>query len=110
RQPRVLSSSARPRLMSSTPSLLAIMGSGETSPTMVSVHRRLFEQLGPDAAAVLLDTPVGFQMNADEIASKAVDYFRTSLSKAVSIATYRRADASSAVEYETAMKQLREAD
>ena len=27
--------------------LLAIMGSGETTPTMVKVHRQLFERLGP---------------------------------------------------------------
>ena len=53
------------------PRLLAIMGSGETSPTMVKVHRQLLERLGPPPVpAVLLDTPFGFQENAREIAGQ----------------------------------------
>ena len=57
-----------------TPRLLTIMGSGETAPTMVKVHRSVVEQLGPGAGAgLLLDTPFGFQTNAAEIASRAVD-------------------------------------
>ena len=47
------------------PRLLAIMGSGETAPTMVKVHRELLERMGPPPVpAVLLDTPFGFQENA----------------------------------------------
>ena len=69
------------------PRLLAIMGSGETAPTMVKVHRRLLEQLGPGPVpAVLLDTPFGFQENAKEIAGRAVTYFRESLQAAIAIA------------------------
>ena len=30
-----------------SPRLLAIMGSGETAPTMVKVHRQLLERMGP---------------------------------------------------------------
>jgi hypothetical protein len=56
------------------------MGSGETAPTMVKVHRQLLEKLGPPPVpAVLLDTPFGFQENAQEIAGRAVTYFRESL-------------------------------
>src|SRR5437867_3970052 len=48
-----------------TAGVLAIMGSGETAPTMIKPHRQLFDRLGPDpAAAVILDTPYGFQANA----------------------------------------------
>ena len=50
------------------PRVLAIMGSGETAPTMARVHRMLLGSLGrPPVPAVLLDTPYGFQENADEI-------------------------------------------
>jgi GntR family transcriptional regulator/MocR family aminotransferase len=42
------------------------MGSGETSPTMVKAHRSLMAQ-----PAVLLDTPFGFQENADDIVARA---------------------------------------
>ena len=70
--------------------LLTIMGSGETSPTMVKVHRSLFERLGPDPVpAVLLDTPVGFQENAAQIATKAVEYFRDSVGRAIDVAGFR---------------------
>jgi cyanophycinase-like exopeptidase len=64
-----------------TPRLLTVMGSGETSPTMVKVHRHLFERLGRSAGgrALLLDTPFGFQENASEIAARAVTYFRDSI-------------------------------
>src|SRR5438309_571210 len=44
------------------------MGSGETAPTMTSVHAALIARMGPPpVAAVLLDTPFGFQENADDI-------------------------------------------
>jgi cyanophycinase-like exopeptidase len=55
-------------------SLLVIMGSGETAPTMVKVHRRVFEAAGP-GPALLLDTPYGFQGNADDLSRRAVAYF-----------------------------------
>jgi hypothetical protein len=68
------------------PRLLAIMGSGETAPTMVKVHRQLLEQLGPPPVpAVLLDTPFGFQENAREIAGRAVTYFRESLRAPIAV-------------------------
>ncbi len=68
------------------PRLLAIMGSGETAPTMVKVHRQLLERLGPPPVpAVLLDTPFGFQENAREIAGRAVTYFRESLQATISV-------------------------
>jgi len=68
------------------PRLLAIMGSGETAPTMVKVHRGLLERLGPPPVrAVMLDTPFGFQENAREIAGRAVAYFRESLQATIEV-------------------------
>jgi cyanophycinase-like exopeptidase len=57
------------------PRILAIMGSGETAPTMVSTHQELFERLPGSASAALLETPYGFQENADEISERAETYF-----------------------------------
>ena len=49
--------------VSRLPRVLAIMGSGETAPTMARVHRELFRRLGPGPTpAALLDTPYGFQI------------------------------------------------
>ncbi|MDA8045530.1 MAG: hypothetical protein M0Z30_09870 [Actinomycetota bacterium] len=73
--------------------LLAIMGSGETAPTMIKAHRQLFDRLGPPPVpAVLLDTPYGFQANADDISARAVDYFAASVGRPVEVAGLRHRD------------------
>jgi hypothetical protein len=59
---------------------------------MVKVHRAVVEQLGPGAGpGLLLDTPFGFQTNAEEIASRAVAYFRDSVGATLEVAGLRRA-------------------
>jgi cyanophycinase-like exopeptidase len=68
--------------------LLVIMGSGETAPTMVKPHRSIFERVGP-RPAVLLDTPYGFQSNADDISSRAVSYFGASVGRTVDVVSWR---------------------
>lgn len=91
------------------PRLLVIMGSGETSPTMSKVHRRLLAEVGsPPAPAVLLDTPYGFQENAADISSKAVEYFAQSVGQTIEVATFRSAAADDVVERETTLTTLRE--
>lgn len=76
------------------------MGSGETAPTMTSVHASLLERLGPPPVpAVLLDTPYGFQENADDIAARAVNYFKNNVGYPIEVATFRdRATATPLVE------------
>jgi len=74
------------------PRLLTIMGSGETAPTMIKVHRSVIERLGPAPVhGVLLDTPFGFQTNAPDIAARAVDYFRDSVGATLEVAGLRSA-------------------
>ena len=64
--------------------ILAIMGSGETSPTMVTVHRALVARLGPGTPdAALLDTPYAFQENAADVSARAMSYFAASVGLAV---------------------------
>ena len=70
----------------SLPRILAIMGSGETAPTMVTTHRRLTSLLPSPVKAVVLDTPYGFQENAPELAAKAVEYFKTSINVDLGVA------------------------
>ena len=91
-----------------TARLLTVMGSGETSPTMVKVHRRLLQRSG--TPAVVLDTPFGFQENADEIAARAVNYFKESVGTELSVASYRSHRSDDTVTYETMLARLREAN
>lgn len=65
--------------MTSLPRILTIMGSGETAPTMVTTHRTLVSRIGPDVSAVVIDTPFGFQENAADLATRAAEYFSTSI-------------------------------
>ena len=92
------------------PRLLAIMGSGETAPTMAKVHRDLLDRLGPPPVpAVVLDTPFGFQVNADDLAARAVAYFRESVQREISVATYRSLAEVGSVEFETMLNRIRAA-
>jgi cyanophycinase-like exopeptidase len=68
--------------------LLVIMGSGETAPTMVKPHREIFGRVG-GRPALLLDTPYGFQENADDISAKAVGYFAASVGRDIDVLSWR---------------------
>jgi hypothetical protein len=87
--------------------LLVIMGSGETAPTMVKPHRAIFDRVG-DRPAVLLDTPYGFQSNADDISARAVGYFAASVGRSVEVVSWRRPPAGT-LDRERAVTALRSA-
>jgi len=85
------------------------MGSGETTPTMARVHRLVLDRLGErPVPAVVLDTPYGFQENADDITDRAVDYFRATVGAPFGIASFRSADAD-ALTRQTAFVRIRDA-
>jgi hypothetical protein len=92
-----------------SPRLLAIMGSGETAPTMAKVHRALFERFGPGPVpAAILDTPYGFQENAEQLSARTVRFFADSVGREFAIASYRSRDVD-AVTAATAVARIREA-
>jgi len=95
--------------MTALPRILTIMGSGETTPTMARVHRAVLDRLGErPVPAVILDTPYGFQENAEDITDRTVDYFRTTVGAPFSVASFRSADAD-ALTRETALVRIRDA-
>src|SRR5438309_3185192 len=76
--------------MTSTARLLCLMGSGETAPPMASVHADLMRRVAsPPGRAVMLDTPYGFQENADEISARARAYFRVNVGHPLEVASLR---------------------
>lgn len=93
------------------PRLLTVMGSGETSPTMVKTHRALLQRLGPPPVpAVLMDTPFGFQENAADITEKAVAYFAESVGANIEVAGFRSAaETADTVAHEKMLGRLRRA-
>jgi cyanophycinase-like exopeptidase len=62
------------------------MGSGETSPTMVNVHKMLVSRLGASPPeAIVLATPYAFQENAADVSAKARSYFARSVGLDVTV-------------------------
>ena len=95
--------------MTAAPRILAVMGSGETAPAMAKVHRALFERLGgPGVPGAIVDTPYGFQENADELSARTTEFFATSVGSAVEVASFRSRDVD-AVTQATAVARIREA-
>ncbi|CAB4663481.1 unannotated protein [freshwater metagenome] len=92
------------------PHILAVMGSGETSPTMVSTHRMLAAKLAKTSRAVLLDTPYGFQENAPELATKAVEYFQTSINLVLEVAGLTEIIGADALAVERGLQKVADAD
>ena len=91
------------------PRIMAIMGSGETTPTMARAHRAILDRLGDrPVPAVMLDTPYGFQENADDISARALEYFRTTVGSPFAVASFRSAGEDT-LAAETAYARIREA-
>ncbi|QBI18699.1 hypothetical protein ER308_03435 [Egibacter rhizosphaerae] len=87
--------------------LVVLMGSGETAPPLAPVHRTVLTRVG-EGPAVLLDTPFGFQENADDLVARARKYFADTVGRPVEPVRWRRADAPT-VEREAAIATLRDA-
>jgi cyanophycinase-like exopeptidase len=66
------------------------MGSGETSPTMVTPHQKILANVPVDMhSAVFLDTPFGFQENADDLSARISDFFKNSVGRDIQLVTMR---------------------
>jgi hypothetical protein len=74
--------------------VLAIIGSGETSPTMVTVHQELVSRLGlASPQAIVLATPYAFQENAVDVSARTQRYFADSVGLPVRVAAGTSPDA-----------------
>lgn len=83
------------------------MGSGETSPTMVTPHQRILKNTST-GGRVVLDTPFGFQENANELTTRLQEYFSQSVGHDIDIVSLRRADVS-ASDVAQAISKVRQA-
>lgn len=94
------------------PRVLAIMGSGETAPSMVGTHKSLLGRAGggSDPDARLLDTPYGFQENTDQITARACRYFAHNVGREVRPLRLRRPAELSAARREEALLEADDAD
>ena len=78
---------------------------------MTSVHQELIARVSdPDLNAILLDTPFGFQENADEIAFRIVAYFRQNVGSEITVASFRHSERSTALEVEQFLRSISDAN
>ncbi len=89
--------------------MIVLMGSGELTATMVEVHKEILARLGDAPRAAFLDTPAGFQLNADQLSQRAVDYFRCRVGHPLSVVSLK-SSAISPYALEAALQGLKEAD
>lgn len=93
--------------MSELRAKIAIFGSGELAPSMVKIHRLLLKGLD-NPHPTFIDSTFGFQENADELTSKAKDYFRDHYKSNLSVASLRQevdATPSNLARYRTELSQ-----
>jgi peptidase E len=92
------------------PGIIALMGSGELTSTMVEVHKQLLRRCGSGARAVFLNTPAGFQLNVDHIGRKAADYFQQRIRHPLTVASFKSARDMDSPSAQQTFHMLREAD
>jgi len=87
------------------------MGSGETSPTMVTPHQQILASLGKlnSLKLTILDTPFGFQENADDLTDKLIDFFTQSVGATPKAISLRNTSVTGAALGE-AVNSIRESD
>jgi cyanophycinase-like exopeptidase len=86
---------------------IVIMGSGEATPTMVGTHRAALEAAAA-RGVVILDSPFGFQENAEQLTHRLAEYFETSLAVDAAVASLRTVDAEE-IEVERFRQSIRDA-
>jgi peptidase E len=72
--------------------MIVLMGSGELTSTMVEVHKEVIGKIGGKKKALFLDTPAGFQLNADELSQRAGEYFRKHVQHPLSTVSFKSKD------------------
>lgn len=65
--------------------VVVLMGSGEMAASMVEVHKYAMSLVEGPLKAVFMDTPAGFQLNADLLSEKAVEFFAEHLNTPLEI-------------------------
>ena len=81
------------------------------SARMAPVHRELMSRVeSPPKRAAMLDTPYGFQENADELSKRALDFFQHRLARPMEMASLRDRDTADELALERLYVQLRDSE
>ncbi len=96
--------------MEQTNGTITLIGSGEFSEMMGRVYRAILARAPSKPSAIFLDTPAGFELNADAISAKAAEYFSQRLQLDLHIASHKSKARATGRDVEQAIRLLRRAD
>ena len=85
---------------------IAILGSGETSPNLVSVHREMISRLKKVSNPLIINSPFGFQENVNELSDKLIEFFHTSLNIDIQILSYKTPNKINTVDYYKCLEKI----
>ena len=92
--------------MSKVNGSIAILGSGETSPNLVSAHKQVVNNIKDEVNAYLIDTPFGFQENADELTSKLKEFYKKNVNIEINVASFRNKKVINSINYFQMIEEL----
>lgn len=87
---------------------IALIGSGELTPSMVEVHKYLVADQTERRKSVFLDTPAGFQPNADDISRKAQQYFHDNVQRELIVGSCKSMETLSAYDLQLLLQLFSE--
>jgi cyanophycinase-like exopeptidase len=89
-----------------SPGTVTLMGSGELTESMTRVHHWVASHIEESVEAVFLDTPAGFELNADGISERARNYLRRHLRVECAVATFKSKDRATEAEVRNAVRKI----
>ena len=93
-----------------SPGTVTLVGSGEMTRAMSKVHRLVISKIKEPVRAVFLDTPAGFELNADEISQRASAYVAEYVGVPCSVVSFKAAGGATARGIEEALRNLKHAN
>ena len=94
----------------SSPGTVTLMGSGEMTRPMGKVHRWVISKIKEPVRAVFLDTPAGFELNADGISQRATAYVGEYVGVPCTVVSFKAAGRATAEDTENALRKLKRAN
>lgn len=89
---------------------VTLMGSGEMTKSMARVHRYVLSRIGGPVRAVFLDTPAGFELNADNLSRRALEYLDHYLGVSCAVVSFRSKESASEREVRSAVRKIERAN
>ncbi len=89
---------------------VTLMGSGELTESMTRVHRWVASHIEGPIEPVFLDTPAGFEPNADNISDRARAYIRRHLGVECALAAFKSKDRATEAEVRNAVRKVERAN